>query len=243
MEAIKARGYFSDVYRATEMLMERFEMVSDEARTKEQFTASVMPLVEDFTSYVKSLTEALPDVAFKMAVKAAELTPVEAEPVVVEAEAPADTQEVQTDAPVVDEPAGETDAETAPETEESQPEAEEESTVVVDEVPDEPVDTEPDSAEGDTVEVVKADEDEVGGLALIQAAIRKMEEKQTETFQKFDERLSNLSEKVTTKAASRTTGAVAATPPKVVEETTTTVKKDASLSRPIDTGYRSISKK
>lgn len=246
-EAMKAQGFYSSFYGATELLMSRMERLSDDVRTKSQFMAEMQPLVAGFSAYLDNLAEALPDTAFKMAVKAAELAPAEVvepvEPVVVESE-PAVEPEA-TDAPQADEPKVEDDAETqtveTAEEPQAEPVAEAEPSVVADEAADEPAD-EPvvDAAPEPVVTEKSADEAELTGLEKIMAAVNNLSKSQEETFAKMSERLDKV-ETTASKSAKRTTGAVATSPPAAPKESAPVVQKDASLNRPIDTAYRSVS--
>lgn len=233
-EAMKAQGFYSSFYGATELLMERMDVICGETRTKAQFAESIEPLVSGFSAYITSLAASLPDTAFKMATKAAELVPEE----VVE---PVDLTVVE-EVPVVVEPetVGDTDGEAQTAEEPVQPVAEPEQAVVVDEpVTEEPV-TEPVVTEPAVTEAVKADSAEVEGVAKILAALNSFKEEQTLKFEDLEKRVTSTAELVN-KTARRTTGGVATSPPQVVaEKETTPVQKDAGLSRPIDTAYRSV---
>lgn len=233
-EAMKAQGFYSSFYGATELLMERMDVICGETRTKAQFAESIEPLVSGFSAYITSLAASLPDTAFKMATKAAELVPEEdVEPV--------DLTVVE-EVPVVVEPetVGDTDGEAQTAEETVQPVAEPEQEIVADEpVAEEPV-TEPAVAEPAVTEAVKADSAEVEGVAKILAALNSFKEEQTLKFEDLEKRMTSTAELVN-KTARRTTGGVATSPPQVVaEKETTPVQKDAGLSRPIDTAYRSV---
>lgn len=224
-EAMQANGYFSNVYRATDMLMTRLEEVGYDALTKSEFAASVLPLVEDFSAYVRDVTSALPEAAFKMAIKVADLTPEEVEPVVVE---PVVEDAVE---PVVA-PAVEPEVVTEPEVEPvTEPVAEPE---VVAEVPveDLPVVTEEPEVVAVVAEAEPVAKTEDANLNTILEAINAFKSEQSEKFEKLEGRLGTTEAalKITQKS---TRGAVAHAQPLVAK----TVEKAAVYEAPIDTGF------
>ena len=242
-EAMKATGYFSNVYKATELLRDRMEEVAYTAASKASFEQSVLPLVDEFSAYIRSMASSLPDVAFKMATKAAELSPEEEddEEVVAEPAKVVVTDVVEPTPEEVENPTvGDTDGEAQAPKETEEPVVESEPSVVVeDTAAQEPVDATP-ATTADTTAVAKADDKEVDGIALILESLKVMKAEQATTFAELEKRLDKTEAKVE-KASSRTVGAVASAPPST-PEVQKVVEKDASLSRPIDTGYRSINK-
>lgn len=222
-EAMQANGYFSNVYRATDMLMTRLEEVGYDALTKSEFAASVLPLVEDFSAYVRDVTSALPEAAFKMAIKVADLTPEEVEPVVVE---PVVEDTVE---PVVA-PAVEPEVVTEPEVEPvAEPEVEPVAEVLVE---DQPVKTEEPEVVAVVAEAEPVAKTEDASLNTILEAINAFKSEQSEKFEKLEGRLGTTEAalKITQKS---TRGAVAHAQPLVAK----TVEKAAVYEAPIDTGF------
>lgn len=222
-EAMQANGYFSNVYRATDMLMTRLEEVGYDALTKSEFAASVLPLVEDFSAYVRDVTSALPEAAFKMAIKVADLTPEEVEPVVVE---PVVEDTVE---PVVA-PAVEPEVVTEPEVEPvAEPEVEPVAEVPVE---DQPVKTEEPEVVAVVAEAEPVAKTEDANLNTILEAINAFKSEQSEKFEKLEGRLGTTEAalKITQKS---TRGAVAHAQPLVAK----TVEKAAVYEAPIDTGF------